>query len=179
MIRATVSGLLFFPLAALGHHSIGATFDSETVIELEGEVTRVLWRNPHVRFTINARDETGQETVWEVESQSVSTLRRKNVTTVLVAVGDEIKVAGNPSRRPVNEMHASHMLLPSGQEVVLRGTGGPRWTDEALGTSDRRTPVREALPSRREASSGCGARFSLLQCFYLRLTRALTSTATL
>jgi len=112
---------LFFPITVFGHHSISATFDAENTIELEGEITRVLWRNPHVRFTINARDESGQETLWEVESQSVSTLRRKNVTTVLVAVGDRVRVAGNPSRRAVNEMHASNMLLPSGQEVVLRG----------------------------------------------------------
>ena len=133
--RATCSGFLFFPITAFGHHSISATFDAENTIELEGEITRVLWRNPHVRFTINARDESGQEVLWEVESQSVSTLRRKNVTTVLVAVGDRVRVAGNPSRRAVNEMHASNMLLPSGQEVVLRGAGKPRWTDRALGTS--------------------------------------------
>ena len=128
-------GVLFLPLPAFGHHSIGATFDSETIIELEGEITQVLWRNPHVRFTISARNESGQEALWQVESQSVSTLRRKNVTTVLVAVGDKVRVAGNPSRRTVNEMHASNMLLPSGREVVLRGTGKPRWTEQALGTS--------------------------------------------
>lgn len=133
--RAILIGLLFLPLTAVGHHSIGATFDSDTVIELEGEIKRVLWRNPHVRFTISAIDESGRETLWEIESQSVSTLRRKNVTTVLVAVGDQIKVAGNPSIRTANAMHASHMLLASGEEVVLRGTGKPRWTDQALGTS--------------------------------------------
>ncbi len=72
------------------------------MIELEGEITRVLWRNPHVRFTISARDASGQETLWEIGSQSVSTLRRKNVTTVLVAVGDNIRVADNPSKHTVN-----------------------------------------------------------------------------
>jgi len=133
--RTTFFGLLFFPFTAFGHHSISATFDSENIIELEGEITRVLWRNPHVRFTISVTDESGQKVLWDVESQSVSTLRRKNVTTVLVAVGDKVRVAGNPSRRTVNEMHASNILLPSGQEVVLRGAGKPRWTDQALGTS--------------------------------------------
>jgi hypothetical protein len=132
--RAILFGLLFLPLTAVGHHSIGATFDSGTTIELEGEIKRVLWRNPHVRFTISARDESGQESLWQIESQSVSTLRRKNVTTVLVAVGDTIKVAGNPSRRTANAMHATNMLLPSGEEVVLQGAGKPRWTDQALGT---------------------------------------------
>ncbi len=133
--RAIFYGLLVFPFTALGHHSISATFDSDTTIELEGEVTRVLWRNPHVRFTIRAADESGQDMLWEIESQSVSTLRRKNVSTVLVSVGDKVRVAGNPSRRAVNELHASNMLLPSGQEVVLSGAGEPRWTEQALGTS--------------------------------------------
>ena len=135
--KAAFSGLLFFPFTVFAHHSIGATFDSETTIELEGEITRVLWRNPHVRFTISAVDESGQEVLWEIESQSVSTLRRKNVTTVLVAVGDKVRVAGNPSRRTVNEMHASHLLLPSGQEVVLRGAGRPRWTGRNRRTAER------------------------------------------
>ncbi len=133
--RAVYFGFFFVPFTAFGHHSIGATFDSDNTIELEGEITRVLWRNPHVRFTISAVDESGQEVLWEVESQSVSTLRRKNVTNVLVAVGDRVRVAGNPSRRSVNEIHASNILLPGGQEVVLRGAGKPRWTDQALGTS--------------------------------------------
>jgi hypothetical protein len=127
--------VLFLPFPALGHHSIVATFDSENIIELEGEITQVLWRNPHSRFTINVVDESGQDVLWQIESQSVSTLRRKNVTTVLVAVGDKVRVAGNPSRRTVNAMHATNVLLASGQEVVMSGSDKPRWTEQALGTS--------------------------------------------
>jgi hypothetical protein len=51
-----------FTLAAIAlssichaHHSFNATFDPGKVIEIEGEVTRIIWRNPHVRFSVSAR----------------------------------------------------------------------------------------------------------------------------
>ena len=39
---------------ASAHHSRAAFYDSSRIIETEGVVTRVLWRNPHARFAANA-----------------------------------------------------------------------------------------------------------------------------
>ena len=35
--------------AAFAHHSARITYDMDTVIEIQGEITGVTWRNPHVR----------------------------------------------------------------------------------------------------------------------------------
>ncbi|MED5461826.1 MAG: DUF6152 family protein, partial [Pseudomonadota bacterium] len=37
---------------AASHHSAIITYDMDQVVELEGEVTDIVWRNPHVRFTL-------------------------------------------------------------------------------------------------------------------------------
>jgi hypothetical protein len=47
------------------HHSFGPFFDRNQVAEIEGEITEVLWHNPHIRFTIVGTDASGRERQWE------------------------------------------------------------------------------------------------------------------
>ena len=103
--RMVAAWLLFLPAVASAHHGIGAQFDLRTTIELEGEIRKVLWRNPHVRLTIGVTDSSGREALWEVEAQSVSMLRQKGISNVLLAVGDAVKLAGNPSRLSDTEIY--------------------------------------------------------------------------
>lgn len=141
MKRRTLAplGLLFLPLAALGHHSFAATFDLSRVIELEGEVTRVLWRNPHIGLTLRTIDDSGAEAIWNLESQSLSVLRRMEITEPFFAVGDMVKVAGYPARRAADGLFVTHMLLPGGEEFVFQFGSAPaalRWSDRAWGDTD-------------------------------------------
>ena len=54
--------------------------------ELEGQITRLMWRNPHVQFTmLDANDE-----LWDIETNSVSILSRMNVSSDLLAEGDRV-----------------------------------------------------------------------------------------
>ena len=46
-------GLLLLPLIGFGHHSQFGRYDTDRISELEGEITRVQWRNPHVIFWLN------------------------------------------------------------------------------------------------------------------------------
>ena len=131
-----VLGVFFFPLVAFGHHAGASIYDPLSMIEIEGEVTRVLWRNPRVRLEVNVADATGSTVQWKIESNSVSTLTRMGLTAEVIAVGDRLKIAGWPARRPVNEMFAINMLLPGEtQELLLTARATPRWSDDTLGNS--------------------------------------------
>ncbi len=133
-------GLLLLPLAAFGHHSFAATFDLTRTIELEGEVTEILWRNPHVGLALKTTDSSGAEAVWNLESHSLSILRRMEITEPFFAVGDMVKVAGYPARRATDGLFVTHMLLPSGEEFVFQFGSEPaelRWSDRAWGQSER------------------------------------------
>jgi hypothetical protein len=118
-IRLAGLGLILLPLTSLAHHSVAGTFDGTAVVELEGKLTRISWQNPHIHFTLVATDAAGQQTTWEVESTSLSNLRRWEVTPDFMKVGDYIKVAGNPSKRDRKEIFALNVLLPDGTEVPL------------------------------------------------------------
>ena len=131
-----ISGLLLsLPIATIAHHSVAANFDEGVLTELEGEIARVFWRNPHVGFTIRVVRENGREELWDVESTSVSTLRRMNITQALVSVGQTVRAAGNPSRRGDRLIFVNNLLLPDGREVVMTAGGSPRWATDTLGTS--------------------------------------------
>ena len=92
----------------------------DNIVELEGPVTEVFWRNPHVR--VRLRDTTGE--IWEVESGPVTWLARLGWTADIVNVGDHVRVAGYVSRRHANEMALTNMLLPDGREFT--GSSRPR-----------------------------------------------------
>ena len=44
---------------AAAHHSFAAEFDRSLPVTVTGTVTKVEWANPHARFYIDAKDESG------------------------------------------------------------------------------------------------------------------------
>lgn len=133
--------------AVLGHHSPQGIYFTDRIVEVEGEITGIIWQNPHVRFTIAATDEQGETASWAVESVPVTRLRRAGVSPDIVEIGQRVRVAGNPSRRPDNDLYAFNMLLPDGREVLL-DSPDPRWTNNTIGAGTDSTPgVRSADPT--------------------------------
>lgn len=125
--------------AAVAHHSARITYDLETVIEIQGEITGVTWRNPHVRFALSSVDEDNELVTWNVESIPVTRLHRVGITQEMLGVGDTVTVAVYPARRPVRNAYAINMLLADGREALL-DTPVPRWTDNTVGTGLDETP---------------------------------------
>ncbi len=112
-------GFLCAPGVAQAHHSVAASFDTANIVELEGEVTEVRWHNPHVGFTVEVTDENGETQRWNIETASVSILRRMDISRDVLGVGQWVRVAGNPARRGGERVYALNLLLPGTQEVLL------------------------------------------------------------
>lgn len=119
--------------AALAHHSFFGRFDTSTIAELEGDVVEVLWRNPHVYFTVRVADAVGTAVDWEIETSSLTVLKRMGIEEGAFKVGDRLRVAGNPPAGEKNELYARHVLLPGGRELLLNVGLTPRWSSETLG----------------------------------------------
>ncbi len=124
---------------ALAHHSARITYDMDRVIEVEGEITQVMWRNPHLRFTLSAMSENGEPVAWEVESIPATRLARVGITPDRLSVGDTVTIAGFPARRPVQDIYAINVLLADGREALL-DTPVARWTENTIGTGMDETP---------------------------------------
>jgi len=131
-LRAAGFCILLTPLAALGHHSF-AEIEGGIDQELIGEVVDVQWRNPHVRFSIRAQDDAGNEQVWQLEGGDLNSLNRAGVTGDLVQVGQVVRIAGTTSTRRERYMAVSNILLPDDREIMMLSSDGPRWSDVVIG----------------------------------------------
>jgi hypothetical protein len=126
-----VAGMAAAP--ALAHHSVSSWFDTTTMVEVEGVVVDFRWQNPHVVFTMKVADD-GTDTLWDVETLSISGISRWGITRDLVEVGDRLRVAGNPGRRGAHNIFVRNILLPSGRELVFGGNA--RWSKDTLRGSE-------------------------------------------
>jgi hypothetical protein len=131
-----VLGVLFLvalvgvmPTSLLAHHST-AEYESATVVEAQGEVTKVLWANPHVRFEISTQRFDGVSQPWLLEGQSPGDLDRARIPRDLIKVGDRVTFAGNPSTRRERRMYVTNVLLDDRTELVLRANAPPRWSPD-------------------------------------------------
>lgn len=78
------------------HHGPHAEplYDTSALVEFEGEVTEVFWRDPHARFRIwvTSGPETGE--IWQIETNPPANLLRNGFAPELMPIGSEVKVAG-------------------------------------------------------------------------------------
>ena len=134
-MRFIATGLLCLTLLVPSwtdaHHSRVTFFDMSRTVELAGEITRVQWRHPHVRYWIQADPEFGGA-LWELETTPPSLLERQGISREILAAGTHVRVAGPPSKVAEHAMEVSHVLLPDGREVLLHTGRAPRWTDNTV-----------------------------------------------
>lgn len=118
-------------MPSLAHHST-AVYDDNAITEAEGVVVDVLWRNPHVRLTISTESVDGNTELWELEGMGVMRLDRAGIPRDLISVGTPVRFAGNPSVRRSRHMYVTNVLMPDGEEILLRTTAQPRWSQEVV-----------------------------------------------
>ncbi len=118
---------IVFSTELSAHHS--TAFYGDEVLELEGELLGVKWRNPHVTWQLMVTGADGTEVLWNLEGASTYPLKRAGVTRDLFVIGDRIKVAGNLSLREDNVFLAKNMLLPDGKELLLWGNIAAHFDD--------------------------------------------------
>ena len=129
------------PLATTAHHSVRAFYDDVNVSEIEGRIANIRWRNPHVLFRIERLGENGETEIWEVESGPVNFVERDGVTRDDLTEGEQVRVVGYASRFKPDQMVASYVTLPSGENIVL-------WPGLFGGTTQSSLPTRErTLPA--------------------------------
>jgi hypothetical protein len=83
---------------AVAHHSFAAQYDATKPVEMKGVVTKVEWTNPHARFYIDVKDDSGSVRNWNFELASPNVLVRNGWKPNTLRIGDAISVAGFLSR---------------------------------------------------------------------------------
>ena len=134
-IPVLLAVLVFAPaLAHHGSHSNQLLYFADELVEFEGEVTEVFWRNPHARARLSVVDDAQNETIWELElAPGPQQLEAMGLNPESLL--GNVKVAGHVSRRQPNALGVQNFLFPDGREYVQERGEEPRWSSERL---DRR-----------------------------------------
>ena len=93
-----VFGALSTGAAALAHHSFAAEFLEDQTQTIEGTVTEVWFKNPHVRYYVDITTQDGATESWDVRGSSPTILVRRGWTPETIKEGDVIKVHGHLGR---------------------------------------------------------------------------------
>ena len=120
--------LLCLAGSAAAHHSY-AEFDNAQVIEIDGKLRQVSWRNPHATLEVEVADAAGSVVIWDIETLSRNYLVRTGISLESFVIGGPVKVAGWQSKRNPYRMYGTALLSADGSEVVWRSE--PRWSRKA------------------------------------------------
>jgi hypothetical protein len=120
-MRRTHLILLTFcvPWSAWGHHGV-ASFDRNTLLEIEGVVTEFDYRNPHSFVHLRTIDSSGNPMDVVIEAQG-SSLRPHGVTPDSLLPGDRVTAVVNPSLRSPDEALGREIIKANGIIVPLAG----------------------------------------------------------
>ena len=112
-----LAGLLLLAAPIFAHHAFNAEYDATKSMRWAGTVTKVEWTNPHARFYVDVKDESGAVTNWNFELGSPLQLRRQGWTRDSLKEGDQVAVEGYPAKDGAKLASAKKITLADGRTV--------------------------------------------------------------
>jgi len=117
--------VLSFALLSIGnlshaHHSYAAEFDRDHSMTIEGVVTEVWFKSPHVRYYVSVVDEGGNEVIWDTRGLTPVKLVRMGWKKDTIKVGDRITMYGHIGRMNKSIMSILDVTLPDGTVLTSR-----------------------------------------------------------
>jgi hypothetical protein len=87
-------GLLLAAGPVFAHHSFAAEYDETKPVKVSGVVSKVEWKNPHIWFYVDVKDDSGKVITWGFSGGPPGMLLRRGITKEVLKAGDAITVSG-------------------------------------------------------------------------------------
>ena len=84
----------------VGFHHSRSPFYLDKTFEVEGTITEVAWRSPHVYMVVDVVNTDSTTTSWTFEGHSISGLTRFGWKPDIFGPGERVVVVANPNRNP-------------------------------------------------------------------------------
>lgn len=119
-MRFLALALLCTASNSAAHHSYAAEFDANNPATIQGVVTEVWFKNPHVRYYIAVTDEDGNNVIWDARGLTPVKLVRQGWTKKTIQVGDRITLYGHVGHTNKTIMSILDITLPDGRVLTSR-----------------------------------------------------------
>jgi len=117
-----IAGVLATTASVVAHHSSAPFYDASKRVEVQGSVTRFLFKNPHSFLYFDVTDEKGQKAEWQIELGPAASLTRTGWTPETLKAGTVIKASGQPSKAEGSHgMCCARITLADGSPIVPGG----------------------------------------------------------
>src|SRR5687768_1121923 len=108
--------------SAHAHHAYQLFFDMCTSVTIEGRVSSVEWKDPHVWIDL----ETDDGTTYAAEWTGPQNLTRAGVAADVLKAGDRVVVIGSPPLKPEMRRNQTARVVSALTEI-RRASDGWRW----------------------------------------------------
>jgi hypothetical protein len=105
---------------AFAHHSVETDFDVSRTVKISGTISKVVFLNPHVTFSLDVKNPDGTVTNWNVETAAPNVLMRGGITKDLFARGTTVAIDVYPAKDGSSKAAAHTLTLADGRELSLR-----------------------------------------------------------
>ncbi len=120
-IASILLGLLATVTPLSAHHS-RAMFDTDRLVSVEGVVTSVEWKNPHMWVTLDVPTADGGTQSWGFEGSGTAAMVASGISPQILKVGNRVKIIAHPPR-DANARTAEFMGMEVDGVYYARGTG--------------------------------------------------------
>jgi hypothetical protein len=110
-------GLMLTAVSVAAHHSFAAEYDRDKPVTVIGEVTKLLWTNPHARVQIDSKDQSGTVVSWDFELGPPTALMRQGWNRNSLKPGQTVTVNGFLSKDEPHVANARSVTLADGRQV--------------------------------------------------------------
>ncbi|HEU4617374.1 MAG TPA: DUF6152 family protein [Gammaproteobacteria bacterium] len=108
---------------AAAHHSFAAEFDINQPVKLTGEVTKMVFTNPHSYIYLRVKTESGEVQDWAIEGGAPNALIRRGWNRNSLPTGTVVTVLGYRAREGGFRASGASVTLPDGSSLSVTSTG--------------------------------------------------------
>ena len=120
-VLTALLGFLSMTASLSAHHS-RAMFDVNELVSVEGVVTKVEWRNPHMWVTMDVPVADGKTESWGFEGSGAASMVASGISPQILKVGNRVKIIAHPPRDK-SKRTAEFMGMEVNGRYYSRGTG--------------------------------------------------------
>ena len=120
-ILAMLLGFVSMAVPLSAHHS-RAMFDVDVLVSVEGVVTKVEWKNPHLWVTLDVPAPDGKTESWGFEGSGAASMVAAGISPQILKVGNRVKIIAHPPRDK-SQRTGEFMGMEVNGTYYSRGTG--------------------------------------------------------